>query len=835
MNREAVSDSNLCVVPCVVPFQPPALPQTPPPLPPQDQRLDYLQPSGEQPLVQLDESPNNADDSEWVLPYDELEIQSISRHGSSKKETASWVTSLFLHATALVLLVLALAPADFAGDGPLSLEVTVIDEPEVLEEVIEEEIKFEMPVVEKLEAIDVFEPQQQAADPPPLDLSNNSAQIDRGDGSQSGDVTDPGNGRTGKEVGPRGSFFGIEADGHTFVYILDMSGSMEGKRYDRASAELIRSINALTQNQNFYVLLFDDSALQMFGEHRARPKPVAATPENKARLSAWLKKAFRGGGTNPCGALHVALRMKASCIFMLSDGDFNRSRSGSGIGVGSSDAFKVVKANNTTPIHTIAFEDTNSCKNMDRLSTMTGGTYRFVASDDGKKALANARTMLASGDTEEAEIILRGVAKNAKNKKAGAEAREELIKLVTDRGSKAITARDHEAVKTVLADLLDIDPQAEMSSEIQLALFTELMDWSKQELTDKDANANPQQPRPAESPTTVLRQLLTKASGSKSVGPIRIEFIAMLSERTLESIPGNLEIARFALLELAALDPQGKISGKDQQTIITELLIRSDLERAKKDPKAAVILPGQQQKGALSSTSILKHLVKDHPGSKMASLINESWAQRVLKKAQDLNALENRLQAIKLLNKAITNYPNTSAAKQSRKLMEQIKDDVLASVEQLQETDGDAAAVERLQEIELNFSNTPVAPQAKKALETLIEDMLCKERDARKRGDRRAAYAVKQSLISIFGKKQFGEKIAAFGKRDQIATKKLKLAKGCELNNRTSRAIELYTEIAIKLPRTIAAEEARKRLDSLNPNWDHSGSQNQPAGSAQLR
>ena len=49
----------------------------------------------------------------------------------------------------------------------------------------------------------------------------------------------------------RGSFFGIEAGGHEFVYVLDVSGSMQGRRFDRASEELLRSVEQLGPHQRF--------------------------------------------------------------------------------------------------------------------------------------------------------------------------------------------------------------------------------------------------------------------------------------------------------------------------------------------------------------------------------------------------------------------------------------------------------------------------------------------------------------------------------------------------------------------------------------------------------
>ena len=80
----------------------------------------------------------------------------------------------------------------------------------------------------------------------------------------------------------KASFFGVQAVGNTFCYIVDSSGSMRRDgAFDAAKGELIRSIMTLKPNQRFYIYFFSDeiSALTINGE-TPEPFPVHATNEN---------------------------------------------------------------------------------------------------------------------------------------------------------------------------------------------------------------------------------------------------------------------------------------------------------------------------------------------------------------------------------------------------------------------------------------------------------------------------------------------------------------------------------------------------------------------------
>jgi hypothetical protein len=178
------------------------------------------------------------------------------------------------------------------------------------------------------------------------------------------------------------SFFGTAAEGDRFVYLVDNSPSMnigrgrgagDVSRLVRALGELKSSIERLSPDQSFYVILFNGQARRMFDENAKAPQPLPATPYNKRRLEKWLASVGTGDATDPRPALQLGLAMRPNAVFLLSDGVFN---------VKEAALAEFIDRHNVagTPIHTIAYEDERSCQTMERIAYLTGGEYRFVES-----------------------------------------------------------------------------------------------------------------------------------------------------------------------------------------------------------------------------------------------------------------------------------------------------------------------------------------------------------------------------------------------------------------------------------------------------------------------
>ncbi|MCL6502282.1 MAG: VWA domain-containing protein [Pirellulales bacterium] len=159
-------------------------------------------------------------------------------------------------------------------------------------------------------------------------------------------------------------FLGTRLEGTSFVFIVDMSGSMRGQRFVRAKNELRRAIASLHTDQSYYVIFFSDNALPM-----PAPGLVSPTPENLRLLEKWLRRVDCGGDTNPLAALELAIDLAPHAIYMLSDGEFDPRIP------------KLIARRQPTrpiPIHTIGFVSREGEPMLRELAVDSGGSYRFV-------------------------------------------------------------------------------------------------------------------------------------------------------------------------------------------------------------------------------------------------------------------------------------------------------------------------------------------------------------------------------------------------------------------------------------------------------------------------
>ena len=190
-------------------------------------------------------------------------------------------------------------------------------------------------------------------------LGGNGKGSGEGTGDEAGGVADPGLGA---------AFFGSQGAGKTFVYIVDMSGSMYGARFERARRELISSIEKLNPEQSFHVFFFSDQTFPLFF-----PKPatslIKANSSNKKKSVRWIRAREPGGLTNPIMSLRAALDLKPDVIFLLTDGEVDDPEQ----------VRKIIQDNNVrTTIHTIAFENEDGANTLERIAKENRGSFRFV-------------------------------------------------------------------------------------------------------------------------------------------------------------------------------------------------------------------------------------------------------------------------------------------------------------------------------------------------------------------------------------------------------------------------------------------------------------------------
>jgi hypothetical protein len=173
-----------------------------------------------------------------------------------------------------------------------------------------------------------------------------------------------GGGGSGKGVG----FFGTRARAETVVFIVDMSGSMnDGRRFDRAVDELIRTLNSLVPTQKFFVFFYNGVTYPMLDMRSA--KLMAATPGNRTKVVKWIKTLEPNGDTAPEEAIERALKLKPQVIYFLTDGEIPDT---------TRDTAKKFNHDHKTVIHTIAFVTEEGAAILRGIAKDNRGKYRFV-------------------------------------------------------------------------------------------------------------------------------------------------------------------------------------------------------------------------------------------------------------------------------------------------------------------------------------------------------------------------------------------------------------------------------------------------------------------------
>jgi hypothetical protein len=166
----------------------------------------------------------------------------------------------------------------------------------------------------------------------------------------------------GSRAGAR--FYGVKAEGRSFVFVVDSSGSMEGDRFRCAIEELKRSILALRRAQSFFVYFYSDDAYPMPADSLLK-----AEAQHRRSMFRWINKAKVGGGTYPLRALQGALELNPDAIFFLTDGEFDES---------VVEAVSQADRSPKTPIHSICIQSKTGAKLLEKIAANSGGSFREV-------------------------------------------------------------------------------------------------------------------------------------------------------------------------------------------------------------------------------------------------------------------------------------------------------------------------------------------------------------------------------------------------------------------------------------------------------------------------
>lgn len=169
------------------------------------------------------------------------------------------------------------------------------------------------------------------------------------------------------------TFFDILAKGDRFVYVLDRSGSMYDHGAIRvAKEELVASLSALEPTQQFQVLFYNQSFVEL-STSGDRPQMQWATDINRTLARQFISGVQPDGGTDHLPALKKALRYQPDHLFFLTDADQPML---------SARELNEIKTLNggRTKIHCVEFgkgPEISSDNFLKKLARENGGTYRY--------------------------------------------------------------------------------------------------------------------------------------------------------------------------------------------------------------------------------------------------------------------------------------------------------------------------------------------------------------------------------------------------------------------------------------------------------------------------
>lgn len=313
-------------------------------------------------------------DPEQALAQEEPTLAVRLRTWFLRASIAGMILSLVVH----VVLFLIAALITTAGGGGRSatpgaaVEFAVMSESQ-LDDFQSQELSVDQPSSEEL----LEQLSDLAADPlldaPASELFQPTSRLEADITGGGGDLTSAGDGASGGSGTGSASFFGIEARGNRFAYVVDVSGSMDREgRLAGMQGELAESISGLPEHVGFFVVFFADTAFPL-GDRR---KWTDANGAGKRWARESIARLTPLGATNPLPAFEMVyeIRPRPDAIYFMTDGEFDQSI-----------ADIIIRRNQERPlpIHCITFMSREGEGVMRRIARETGGTYTHIDKASG--------------------------------------------------------------------------------------------------------------------------------------------------------------------------------------------------------------------------------------------------------------------------------------------------------------------------------------------------------------------------------------------------------------------------------------------------------------------
>lgn len=310
--------------------------------------------------------PNTATDAR------ELPTAAIVRRWVVRSSVVALLLSLLIHVVMLIvaaILTMSRGTPGRPAEAPGVVEFAVLPESE-LDAVESSELSVQPPSADQL--IDTAQDLLASAELTlePLELTarpETSLSVELGSGGDDLAIDGAAGGGTTGSGGA--SFFGIEARGNRFAYVVDVSGSMSSEdRMPTMIDELSSSITQLLDHVSFYVVFFSDDAVPI-GNRR---EWTDANGVGKRWARQYISRQQPLGSTNPLPAFRIIsqIRPRPDAIYFMTDGQFNDPAT----------AGQIIALNreHPSPIHCITFVTRDGEADMKRIAEATGGTYTHI-------------------------------------------------------------------------------------------------------------------------------------------------------------------------------------------------------------------------------------------------------------------------------------------------------------------------------------------------------------------------------------------------------------------------------------------------------------------------
>ena len=167
------------------------------------------------------------------------------------------------------------------------------------------------------------------------------------------------------------SLFGVKAEGSKFVYVLDRSGSTDGKLLATAKAEILASIEKIDDVHQFQLVVYNERP-KAYNPAGPGGQLAFGTDANREEVKKFLATVSGDGGTDHAAAISMAVRMHPDVIFLLSDGDEPM--------LTAHDLERIDRIGPGIIINTIQFGEGHKLAHgfMEKLAKQSGGEYKFV-------------------------------------------------------------------------------------------------------------------------------------------------------------------------------------------------------------------------------------------------------------------------------------------------------------------------------------------------------------------------------------------------------------------------------------------------------------------------